>query len=90
MEVIIGGWRKDCLFFFCGNEKVKTVREMLDEIDVFNRVFNCRARSWICHLFFDFEIFDSISLEKILDVEISKREGGVIEDFSLSRLKKFE
>lgn len=30
MEVIIGGWRKDCLFF-CGNEKVKTVREMLDE-----------------------------------------------------------
>lgn len=31
MEVIIGGWRKDCLFFFCGNEKVKTVREMLDE-----------------------------------------------------------
>lgn len=78
-------------FFFFGNEKVKTVREMLDEIDVFNRVFNCRAvGSWICHLFFDFEIFDSISLEKILDVEISRREGGVIEDFSLSRLKKFE
>lgn len=82
---------KIAFFFFVGTRKLRRLEKCWTKLTFLIGFLTVGLEvGSFGHLFLDFEIFDSISLEKILDVEISKREGGVIEDFSLSRLKKFE